>query len=206
MFQFYPPFQGVVRHLVILNVLAFFASHILLGDITNQSLGRYEFAAWPVATGLFQPYQVLTSLFMHFDVPHLAFNMLSLYMFGSTVEMVWGPKRFLFFYLFCGVGSLAAHFFMQGQLSEPPGPVMGASGAIYGVLIAFAYLFPNQELRLLFPPITLKAKYFALLLLAFDVFGGFGGYQSQTAHFAHLGGALFGFLIILFWYKGRMQA
>lgn len=205
MLQFAQPLHGVVRHLVILNVLAFFASHILLGDATSSSLGRFELAAWPPDSGLFQPWQVLTYMFMHSGVMHLAFNMFALYMLGSMVEMVWGAKRFLFFYLFCGVGSLAIHFAMQRWLMEPPAPVLGASGAIYGVFVAFAYLFPDRELQLLFPPIPIKAKYFVLMLVALDIFGGFGGYQSQTAHFAHLGGALFGFLLIMFWYKGRMR-
>lgn len=203
--MFYQPFQGVVRHLVILNVLAFFASMILLGDPNSDTLGRFMLAAWPPESHMFQPYQVLTSLFMHFDIMHLAFNMLSLYMFGTMVEHIWGPKRFLLFYLACGLGSLALHFYMRNLLTEPPGPVMGASGAIYGVMIAFAYLFPDVRLQLLFPSIPIKAKYLALILIAVDVLGGFGGYQSKTAHFAHLGGALTGFILIMIWYKGRLR-
>lgn len=205
MFQFYQPFQGVVRHLIIINVLAFLASNILLGDMTRDRLGMMEFAAWPPSSGLFQPYQTLTFMFLHGGFWHLAFNMLMLWMFGSAVEMVWGPKRFLFFYLFCGVGSLVYHFFIQSYLQEQNGPLLGASGAIYGVLIAFAYLFPDRELQLIFPPIAIKAKYLALGLLALDIFRGFGGSQSQTAHFAHAGGAFFGFLLLLFWYKGRTR-
>ncbi|HMX41042.1 MAG TPA: rhomboid family intramembrane serine protease [Saprospiraceae bacterium] len=203
--MFSQPFQGVVRHLVILNVLAYFASHILLGEPHSESLGRYMLAAWPPESGQFQPYQLLSSLFMHFDIAHLAFNMFSLYMFGTMVEMIWGPKRFLLYYLLCGVGALALHFYMGHLLQDAPGPVMGASGAIYGILIAFAYLFPDVQLQLLFPPIPIKAKYLALILIAVDVLGGFGGYQSKTAHFAHLGGALTGFLLILGWYRGRLR-
>jgi len=205
MFQFYQPFQGVVRHLIIINVLAFLASNILLGEMTRDHLGMMEFAAWPPSSGLFQPYQTLTFMFLHGGFLHLAFNMLMLWMFGSAVEMVWGPKRFLFFYLFCGVGSLVYHFFIQSYLQEQNGPLLGASGAIYGVLIAFAYLFPDRELQLIFPPIAIKAKYLALGLLALDIFRGFDGSQSQTAHFAHAGGAFFGFLLLLFWYKGRTR-
>ena len=205
MFQFYQPFQGVVRHLVILNVLAFFASLILLGEANADSLGRLQFAAWPPDSGLFEPYQILTYMFMHSGIAHLAFNMLSLYMIGSLVEMVWGPKRFLFFYLFCGVGSLVLHFVMQWWLQAPPAPILGASGAIYGIFVAFAYLFPDQELQLIFPPVRLKAKYFVMILVGIDLFGGFGGYASRIAHFAHLGGALFGFIMIMIWYKGRKR-
>lgn len=205
MFQFYQPFQGVVRHLVILNVLAFFGSYILLGEPNADSLGRLQFAAWPPDSGLFEPYQILTYMFMHSGIAHLAFNMLSLYMIGSLVEMVWGPKRFLFFYLFCGVGSLVLHFAMQWWLNAPPAPILGASGAIYGIFVAFAYLFPDQELQLIFPPVRLKAKYFVMILVGIDLFGGFGGYSSRIAHFAHLGGALFGFIMIMIWYKGRMR-
>lgn len=207
MFHFSQPFQGVVRHLVIINVLAFLAANILLGDMTRTSLGMMEFAAWPPSSGLFQPYQILTYMFLHdpSNILHLGFNMLMLWMFGSMVEAAWGPKRFLFFYLFCGVGSLVYHFFIQSYLQEQAGPLLGASGAIYGVLIAFAYLYPDLELRLLFLPIPIKAKYLALGLLALDIFRGFSGSQSQTAHFAHAGGAFFGFLLLLFWYKGRTR-
>lgn len=205
MFQFAQPFQGVVRHLVIINVLAFLASNILLGNMTRASLGMMEFAAWAPSSGLFQPYQVLTYMFLHGGFLHLGFNMLMLWMFGSMVERVWGPKRFLFFYLFCGIGSLVYHFFIQSYLQEQSGPLLGASGAIYGVLIAFAYLYPDLELQLLFPPIPIRAKFLALGLLALDIFRGFGDSQSHTAHFAHAGGAFFGFLLLLFWYKGRTR-
>jgi membrane associated rhomboid family serine protease len=152
-------------------------------------------------------------MFMHGDVMHLAFNMLSLYIFGPMVEMVWGHKRFLLYYLFCGVGAYALHLGVQWWELEQAGidpvtwniPMLGASGAIFGIMTAFACLFPNQVISLLFPPVSLKAKYFVPIMAGLELFYGVKGYSTGVAHFAHLGGAVFGFLIIMIWYKGRLR-
>ncbi|MBU6341374.1 MAG: rhomboid family intramembrane serine protease [Bacteroidetes bacterium] len=219
-FQFYQPFTGVVRHLVIINVLMFFGTYIVLGPehynvLTGESdhLGRMWLAAYFPGSEHFQPFQVVTYMFMHADIMHIAFNMLSLYIFGSMVEMIWGPKRFLFYYLFCGLGALALHWLaiyweLEQQGIDPRtfnGATLGASGSVFGIYAAFAYLFPNQIISLLFPPISLKAKYFVLIMGALELFYGVRGMNTGVAHFAHVGGALFGFILIMVWYKGRLR-
>ncbi|MBK9338127.1 MAG: rhomboid family intramembrane serine protease [Lewinellaceae bacterium] len=219
-FPFNQPFSGVVRHLIILNVLVFIGSYVFFGsevwsltDREYTNLGRLQLAAYMPGSENFRPFQLVTHMFMHGDLGHLAFNMLSLFFFGPMVEMVWGHKRFLFYYLFCGFGSLALHFGVQwwelDQAGIDPrswdGAMLGASGAIFGIFVAFAYMFPNQIIRLLFPPIAMKAKYFVLIMAVLELFYGVRGYSTGIAHFAHLGGALFGFLLIMIWYKGRFQ-
>jgi len=150
---------------------------------------------------------------MHGDIMHLAFNMLSLYIFGPMVEAVWGHKRFLLYYLICGVGSYMLHLGVQFWELDRAGidpsswnvPMLGASGAIFGIYVAFGSLFPNQVISLLFPPISLKAKYFVIIMAGLELFYGVRGYSTGIAHFAHLGGALFGFIMILIWSKGRLR-
>ncbi len=220
-FQFYQPFSGVVRHLIILNVLMFIGTYVILGSESflrigegdESGLGRLVLAAFMPGSEFFQPFQIATHMFMHGDVMHLAFNMLSLYIFGPMVEMVWGHKKFLFYYLFCGVGAYTLHLGVQWWELEQAGidprswniPMLGASGAIFGIMTAFACLFPNQIISLLFPPISLKAKYFVPIMAGLELFYGVKGYSTGVAHFAHLGGAIFGFLLIMFWYKGRLR-
>jgi rhomboid-like protein len=132
---------------------------------------------------------------------HILFNMFGLYMFGRILENVWGHKRFLFFYLACGVGAAATHLIVQ-QLTHGFVPVVGASGAVMGVFVAFGYLFPNTELMIIPIPIPIKAKWVVLFYILIDLFGGFGNMVGDNiAHFAHLGGALTGFLLVYFWNK-----
>jgi membrane associated rhomboid family serine protease len=219
-YQFYQPFSGVVKHLIILNVLLFIGSYALLGgevwnatDREYANLGRLTLAVYLPGSANFQPFQLVTHMFMHGDLGHLAFNMLALFFFGPMVEMAWGHKRFLFYYLFCGFGAMVLHLGIQWWELEQAGidprswngAMLGASGAIFGIFVAFAYLFPNQVIRLLFPPIAMKAKYFVLIMAMLELFFGVRGYASGIAHFAHLGGALFGFLLIMIWYKGRFK-
>ena len=188
-------------------------------------------------------WQYLSHIFMHGSVNHLLFNMLGLWMFGQILEKVWGYKKFLFFYLACGIG--AAIFYMLIQkfefntalnLLEESGmtkrdsismfadgkyridipqsenagrifatPMVGASGAIYGILVAFALLFPNHKLMLIFLPVPIAAKYFVPAILGMDLFSGFTGISifgaGNVAHFAHVGGAIVGFLLMLMWRK-----
>ena len=218
-FNFQQPFYGVVRHLIIINVLMFVGSYVVLGAedwnvVTGTGhLGRLQLAAFVPGSPHFQPYQIFTHMFMHGDIMHILFNMISLYFFGTAVERIWGPKRFLFFYLFCGVGAYGLQMATQWwqistgrELAEIAYnvPMLGASGAVFGVYVAFAFLFPNVEIRLLFPPVALKAKVFVPIIAALEVFYGFGGYAQGVAHFAHIGGALFGLILILVWNKGRL--
>jgi len=177
------------------------------------SLGRLFLAAYMPGSEHFQPFQIVTHMFMHGDLGHLAFNMLSLYFFGPMVEMAFGSKRFLFYYLFCGLGAFALHIGVQWWELEQAGfdprsfngAMLGASGAIFGIYTAFAYLYPNQIISLLIPPVSLKAKYFVLIMAGIELFYGFRGHATGIAHFAHIGGALFGFGLLMFWYRFRFR-
>lgn len=219
-FQFYQPLTGVVRHLLILNVLMFIGSYAILGNESwNQqtgeviNLGRLVLAVYMPGSEHFQPFQIVTHMFMHGDLGHLAFNMLSLYFFGPMVEMAFGSKRFLFYYLFCGLGAFALHIGVQWweleQAGYDPrtfnGAMLGASGAIFGIYVAFAYLYPNQIISLLIPPVSLKAKYFVLIMAGIELFYGFRGHSTGIAHFAHIGGAIFGFGLLMYWYRFRFR-
>ena len=191
-----------IKHLLIINILMYFGTVAFMGD------SRFILAMYYPASDFFRPYQIVTHMFMHADLGHLAFNMLTLFFLGTWVERVWGTKRFVFFYLFSGLGAALTHLLFMyyevnylGVTSAINIPVLGASGAVYGVLVAFAVLFPNHRLMLLFPPIPIKAKYLALGLIAIDLFSGLSNTGSNIAHFAHLGGALFGYLLIRYWYK-----
>jgi membrane associated rhomboid family serine protease len=214
-----PPFTGVVRHLVIINVLLFFGTKIVLGDggihlDANGSLvfGRSILAAYMPGSPLFSGYQIFTHMFMHEDFYHILMNMLGLYMFGAFVEMVLRPQRFLLYYILCGLGALFVHwglewFMLTRQGLDPSlrgASIWGASGALYGVLVAFAVLFPNQELQFMFIPYPIKAKYFVPLLVLIDVSFGLTSYHTGFAHFAHIGGALTGLLVIGYWYRFRL--
>ncbi|MCX8018887.1 MAG: rhomboid family intramembrane serine protease [Chitinophagaceae bacterium] len=176
------------------------------------------------ANETFLPYQLATHMFAHAPPPfifHIMFNMLTLWMFGRVLENVWGSQRFLIFYFLCGLGAAALHLTIQYLRCEQllhaleqhnindvkkymgaVAPALGASGAIMGVFAAFAYLFPNTELFIMFIPFPVKAKWAMLGLAALDLFGGLSGSTGDNiAHFAHLGGALTGFLLVLYWNK-----
>jgi len=156
-------------------------------------------------TGFFEPYQLITNMFAHQTVDragnlvlfHLIFNMLVLWMLGPTLERVWGPKRFLIFYLVCGVAAgLAQMFLVKNAIS------IGASGALMGLLAAFAYLFPNAEFTLFPFPIAIKAKYYVMIIAAIDLFGGLHpGELDDIGHYAHLGGLVMGFILVIVWNK-----
>lgn len=194
-------FPPVVKNLIIINVLAWLAQLTLDEKFQITMKG----ALWPAETPYFEPYQIFTSMFLHAPsfgmIYHILFNMFALYMFGRVLENVWGAKRFLFFYLACGIGSTITHLLMQ-HFSNGFSPAIGASGAIMGVLVAFAYLFPNTKLMIIPIPIPIKAKWVVLGFVIIDLFGGFGQVKGDDiAHFAHLGGALTGFIILLIWNK-----
>ena len=202
----------VVRHLLIINVLVFFGSFILgePSQYPTPTWGRFVLGIfYPTgATDFFRPYQIVTHMFMHFDIGHLFFNMIGLYFFGPPLESIWGPRRFLFYYLLTGFGALALHFLVKyvelNYMGAPlatvaGGPSMGASGAIFGVLAGYALYFPNNYITLIFPPISLQAKYFVLIYAGIELFLGVRGFNTGVAHFAHLGGAISGFLLIMYW-------
>lgn len=202
-FRFTRPdrFPPIVKNLIILNVLAWIAQL----SLDSQYQLTMKGALWPIGTPVFEPYQIFTSMFLHapsFDMFfHILFNMFALFMFGRVLENVWGPKKFLFFYLACGVGASAAHLLMQ-YIMGGIAPAVGASGAVMGIMIAFGYLFPNTELMIMPIPVPIKAKWVVIGYVLLDLFGGFGKIAGDNiAHFAHLGGALTGFIIVLIWNK-----
>ena len=213
----------IVKNLIFINVLFFLATEFLFRDIGEFGL-QGVFGLWPVNHENFRPYQIFTHMFTHAGIGHIFFNMFSLWMFGRMLENIWGPKKFLLFYLICGIGAAVAHMSVayfqykdvlgMMEMLKATGQTeylemvqsgayyaVGASGAVMGVLVGFAYLFPNTELMLLFPPIPIKAKWLILGLVAFDLFGGLGRTSDGIAHWAHLGGAAMGFILVFIWNK-----
>ena len=189
-------FPQIVKNLIIINVLVFVATSLL-----DRYMLTLRLAMWPVASPLFQPYQIVTHMFTHGGFSHILFNMFSLWMFGKILENLWGGKRFLLFYLISGIGAAIAHLAVQ-YLMGGNGPAVGASGAVMGILVAFGYLFPNTELFILFIPFPVKAKWVVIGYIAIDLFSGVARFSGDNiAHFAHLGGALTGFILVLIWNK-----
>ncbi len=198
----------VVKHLIIINVLLFFGSRLILGD-NYRMLALY----YP-SSEYHQPFQYITHMFMHADISHLFFNMLTLFFLGPTIEAAMGQRKFLFYYLFAGFGAMLMHLgvwyfdvqtfsdtYYANYMADPRPYVLGASGAVYGIIAAFGYLFPNTKLMLIFPPIPIKARYFAIGLILIDAFLGVTGRSTGVAHFAHIGGAVAGVLLLLYWEK-----
>jgi membrane associated rhomboid family serine protease len=228
----------VVKNLILVNallLLANWAVKSIFGMDLTMMLGLY----FPKSEH-FEPYQILTHMFMHANFWHLFFNMYALFIFGGVLENVWGAKRFLIYYMICGLGAAFTHetviFFQyhklmneispdqlqtvlsngmaylnQGQVFANETmknlqillnvPTVGASGAIFGVLLAFGVLFPNTQLMLLFPPIPLKAKYFVFGYGVIELILAISQPGSNIAHAAHLGGMLFGYILIRYWRK-----
>ncbi len=239
-----------VKQLIIINVLFYIGTEIV-GEPAYDFLAMF----FP-ENNSFKGWQVLTHMFMHGGIFHLFFNMFALFSFGSTLEHFWGGKKFLFFYISCGLGAAALYkainyyyfneavdiivsngftreevlkLINQGQIdtgwrdiltvsqfknftSAFVGVMVGASGAIYGIVVAFAFMFPEAELSLMFIPVPVKAKYFVPGLVLIDLYLGFNGESlfgnaqgTGIAHFAHVGGALFGFLIMWYWKKNQFK-
>ncbi len=182
----------VVKNLLIINGLVFLAQYVFeQQDIRLEIWG----ALWGLRSGNFQVWQLITYMFMHGGISHILFNMFALWMFGMILERFWGAKRFLTFYILCGIFAGITQLVMQ-----PAGIAIGASGAIMGIMAAFAYLFPNTELFIMFIPIPIKAKYVVPGFMALDIFGGISG-GDNIAHWAHLGGAFAGLIIVIIWNK-----
>jgi membrane associated rhomboid family serine protease len=180
----------VVRNLIIINVIVF-----VFQSITSDTLTGY-LALFNRESGNFQPYQLFTYMFAHGGFMHIFFNMLSLAFMGPILEGFWGQKKFLLFYLITGIGAGVFNFIVEMFIGAGPGVMVGASGAIYGLLMAFGMIFPNMEVMLLIPPIPIKAKYLVFLL------GGLTFLMDRSgnvAHFAHLGGVVVAFIVIKAW-------
>ena len=192
-----------IRNLLIINIIVFLGTE-LIGDSMYQ-----WFALFPIGSVYFRWWQFVTHMFMHGSFAHIFFNMWSLIVFGPVLERMWGSKKFLLDYFVCGLGAAACHelvlYYMgSGMLNVP---TVGASGAIYGLLLGFGMLYPNYTLTLLFPPVSLKAKWFVLIFAGIELVTGVLGTNDGVAHFAHLGGMLFGLILILLWKKqGKMYS
>jgi membrane associated rhomboid family serine protease len=205
MFSNIPP---ITKALLIANGLVF-VLQLMLGDAIFA-----PFMLWPLGgDGLdmlasgdavpgFLPWQLLTYGFLHGSFTHVAFNMLALFMFGAPLEYTWGNKRFLAYYLVCVAGAGACQLAVGSwALSQGGGayPTIGASGGVFGLLLAYGMLFPNQRVMLLIPPIPMKARTLVIVYGAIELLLGASGLQPGVAHFAHLGGMLFGWLLIRYW-------
>ena len=233
-----------VKHLLIINIVFFFASSVL-GEIMYDLFAMH----YPNNPNFFV-WQPITHMFMHGDLTHIMFNMFGLWMFGTPLEQIWGKKKFIFFYISAGLGAALLQitvyhidvvsvnqilseyglskgeidlFYETGRLNTSliqsvgedrlfsgiqsfKALMVGASGALYGILVAFAMLFPNVQLMLLFPPIPVKAKYLVPILILFDLFFGFTSYSvGPIAHFAHIGGAITGFIMMWYWKKNNLN-
>ena len=182
------------RTLILINVAVY-----LLQQLYGQQIAQL-FALWPLGDPLFRPWQLLTYAFLHdpHTLAHIFFNMFALYMFGRSLELYWGARRFVLFYLICVLTAALTQLLAQHG-SGVNEEVIGASGGVFGILLAFAWYFPRQRIILLFPPIPMPAWLFVTLYGLLELFFGVTGRQAGVAHFAHLGGMAGGALCILYW-------
>ncbi len=186
----------VVKNILIINILLF-VSKIFLADKINLDA---FLDLYPIGSDYFKPHQFISYMFMHADFMHILFNMLAVYMFGSILENIWGSKRFLNFYLLCGLGAAALQLAISSFNNEFT-ILLGASGAVFGLLVAFAIMFPNTELQLYFI-IPVKAKYLVTFYALYELYNGFFS-MDNVAHFAHLGGLIVGLIIMMIWRKNK---
>lgn len=227
----------VVKTLIIINVIVYLGSQGLTKEILTKGMLHFNLSP------NFQEYQIFTSMFMHANFMHLAFNMMSLYFLGPYVERALGEKRFLLLYLLSGLGATALHLgvnywefsraitglpddvvsnlikngynaklqamyhteSVRNALDIITTPALGASGCVYGVMIAFATMFPNLKLMVFPIPVPLPARVLGVLLVVFGLYSGFGGHMPGIAHFAHVGGAIVGFIMVLVWGKQNLH-
>ncbi|MEP6907883.1 MAG: rhomboid family intramembrane serine protease [Pseudoxanthomonas sp.] len=201
----FPRIPPVTQGLMIACVVMFLLQQLL------PPTAIASMALWPLGpNGLdifsapyeFKPWQLLTYGFLHGSFPHLLFNMLALYTFGAPLELTWGNRRFLTYFMVCiagaGVLQLIVGWWTVSN-GGMPYPTVGASGGVFGLLLAYGMLFPHQRLMLIFPPIAMKARTLVIVYGVIELTLGFTGLQPGVAHFAHLGGMLFGWLLIRYW-------
>jgi membrane associated rhomboid family serine protease len=155
------------------------------------------FALWPVGAG-FQPWQLLTYAFLHGGIWHIAFNMLALYMFGGAIERVFGTRRYVAYYFVCVVSAAIAQL-LTAAITGAVYPTVGASGGVFGLLLAYAVYFPHSRIVLIFPPIPMPARVFVVVYAIVELFLGVTGTEEGVAHFAHLGGLVGGFIMLRYW-------
>lgn len=205
------------KNIIIINVL------VMIMTMLNEDMMYEKFALFYPTSPFFHIWQPLTHMFMHGGFWHLFFNMYTLYFFGRVLEERWGAKKFLIFYFVTGLGAALVHTGVEwlqmnhwmSQVAEGSmaaqanihalkmTPTVGASGAIYGVLMGFAMLYPDAILSLIFPPVSMKAKWFVLIFGGIELLTGITGVGGGIAHFAHLGGLIFGYILIMYWKKKR---
>lgn len=184
---------SAVKHIMIISLCLMIMTYL------NEPLMARLFALNPI-TFIKRPWQLVTYMFMHGNFAHLFFNMYTLYIFGSVLERVWGTKKFLLYYFVTGIGAALVHIGVQ-WLTGDFALTVGASGAIYGILMGYAMLYPDSTLMLLLPPVSVKAKWLVLIFAGIELLLGVTGSQAGVAHFAHLGGLVFGLFLILYWKK-----
>ncbi|MCP9768048.1 rhomboid family intramembrane serine protease [Lacihabitans sp. LS3-19] len=203
----------MVKNLLIINVAVHFFASIYSVDFIHQYFAFFN-PLLPnspdLINPLFKPWQFISYMFLHGGIGHLFSNMFGLFIFGSALETYMGSKKFLIYYLICGIGAAILNsgldFYQMSQipvdsidyLRQARIPMVGASGAIFGILMAFAFLFPNVEMMLLFFPFPIKAKYFVTMYGIYELVQGTAGLQSGIAHFAHIGGLITGFILLKF--------
>lgn len=187
----------VVLNLIIINVLVYMATALL-------PLGKWIFgfgSLFWVGNPLFHTYQFVTYMFLHANFEHVFFNMFALWMFGRELEYALGSKRFLTYYIICGIGAALVQMLVAGLTGEYYIQLVGASGAVMGLLLAFGVLWPNSIIMLIFPPIPLKAKWFVIIYAVIELLLGATGRNPGVAHFAHIGGMLWGWALLYYWRK-----
>ena len=196
-FSMLPP---AVKHLLIINVIFFLATLVLerMGGANGLMITNL-LALWPAGTPMFRIWQPITYMFMHAGIDHIFFNMFALWMFGYILENYWGSKRFLVYYFACGIGAALANMLVM-YLTHSIHPTVGASGAVYGILLAFGMMFPEERIYLYFL-VPIKAKWFVIGYAVIELFEGIMMSHDGVAHFAHLGGMIFGFLLIRYWQR-----
>ena len=191
-----PPLPPITQALLLINV-ALYCLDLAFGHLLSQYM-----ALWPLQSGYFMPWQVVTYAFMHGSMGHIFFNMMGLWMFGSELERIWGARRYLQF-LLASVLAAAGCQLLISQLGGWINPTVGASGGLFGLLLAYGMMFPNRTIMPLFPPIPMKAKVFVAVYGGLELFLGVTGTTSGVAHFAHLGGMLGGWLMMR-WWRGKL--
>lgn len=191
---------NVIFALLIANGIVFALQQI------NQNFLVINFGLWPagVPGSPFMPWQLVTYGFLHGNLTHIFFNMFGLWMFGRELERMMGQKRFLIYYATCVIGAGLVQLIVAG-IQGGVYPTIGASGGVFGILLAYGMAFPNRMVMLMFPPIPMKAKYMVILFGCLELYTGVSGRSPGVANFAHLGGMLFGFLLLRFWAKSRRR-
>lgn len=185
--------------LLVANGLIFAAQQLMFNVLL------YNFALWPLDSPQpagFRPWQLLTYGFLHGDLGHIFFNMFGLWMFGRDLERIMGPQRFLTYFLTCVIGAGIVQLVVAG-LQGDVYPTLGASGGVFGILLAYAMAFPNRTVMLLIPPIPMKAKYFVIGFGILELYLGVSGRSPGIANFAHLGGMVFGYALLQYWRRQR---